>query len=589
VEVTLPNGYVTVERIAALKDQIVEIVIDEAEIQRVHGADITLRNNTSGNPVSIVNAAIVNATVPGEMAVFSGSTWIPAGYIGSGHQAAFRVNSSVAMPITSAGSFKAVVALNSGGKIGTVEKYIGSLYDTDRTITINDGDVPTELKETFVKVDTITGIPLYLYPVAGVEYRPVNLSNMAVINPSNASTKGPITWMKTGGTADSLITLNNGLLTVSGNTTTGDNGKNVYIKASIPGAGADKGTYEQTFTITLQVGTAGPANIPVSSLSASPLTLPAGNIAGLNGFLKINPQDAIAGGIPVTHGDISWSVRSGGEYVSLVNSSGGTSGIRNHVKGLKAGNATVRAVIEAGRAGGSSEKWVDIPVTVTSSSPSGTGRVIRFIRSAGVETVRSAVFVKTTYEGMTINGRAPSRAQYNLLVKGGIGNDSGLTVQQTGWTGFPWTRSGGDDHTRKDNFKKRFPPGEKVTYHTIDLARSKASGGKLSPNLGGSNEVYVDVVVPIGPEGENKYFVFFIENDNRVRGTSDGTIWDPARLNNYYFYVDLDYLPDVVRNGARVLPIFYDDWHNIPAIGIDWSKNPPVSRPKPLHLGKASR
>ena len=250
----------------------------------------------------------------------------------------------------------------------------------------------------------------------------------------------------------------------------------------------------------------------------------------------------------------------------------------------------IKATIAADRTG-AGKKETTISVNVTSSS--GGGRVIRFIRSVGHETVKSAIFVKTTYESVPITGSNASQAGVNLSAEGGKGNDAGLTIKQTGWTGVTWAKSGDGGNPSTSNFMKRFPPGQQVTYYTINLAASKAgAGGKLCPNLGTTNETYVDVVVPMGPEGTNKYFVFFREADESVRAASNGKIWDPPWDKNYYFYVDLDYLPVVTRNGAQVLPIFYDDWHNIPASGSDWTANggkaPWGNRQTPLHLGKDS-
>lgn len=142
------GGYVLIERPAALKDQIVEIVINEQEIQGAHGSNVTVVNQTGGlaYPVEIVSVTLFNAAKPDDSSVFSGGIWTPAGAIKTGKKASFRVNHSIGMPITAVDSFKAAVTLDSAnGQTGTVEKDVGGLYDIDQTITISAADLPALL------------------------------------------------------------------------------------------------------------------------------------------------------------------------------------------------------------------------------------------------------------------------------------------------------------------------------------------------------------------------------------------------------------------------------------------------------------
>ncbi|MDR1574375.1 MAG: hypothetical protein LBS37_00065, partial [Treponema sp.] len=113
VELNLPDDYVVIERLAALKDQVVEIVINESEIQNVHGANITLVNSTSAKPVQITTVTLYNVSNPGEASSFSGLNWNPQGNVPSGGTAGFRVNSSISMPIKTGSSFSASIGITN--------------------------------------------------------------------------------------------------------------------------------------------------------------------------------------------------------------------------------------------------------------------------------------------------------------------------------------------------------------------------------------------------------------------------------------------------------------------------------------------
>jgi hypothetical protein len=583
VGVELIDGYALIERRAALKDQVVEIVINAEEISKVHGADVTLVNRTGTfpvEPVEIVGVTFFNEAKPGEQAAFSGGNWNPAGYVQKDGQATFRVNSSVGMPITSGDSFGARITLYGNGRNGTIEKGVGSLYDTSRTITVTDADIPAALKKTFVPVTGASGLPASLSSsldgvnAANSVFGSVNLNAVLSLVPAAATVQGPLNWTINGGNGAGLVTLNNGVLSVKNTITASDNGKSVTVGLAIPGAGSSgsaKADYQAAFPVTLNVTQAVPANIPVTSLSASggAIDLLVGEISvNLTGLVTINPADAIVNGSAVTKGDITWTVGTGG-YVSLVNAQGAESGTRTYLKGLKAGSTTVTATIVAARTGGTA-RTVSIPVTVTAPRP--TERIVRIIRPSNPgQTITGATFIKA--DGSKLTG---GRYQWDGTLPAYSAGSATVPLWQTGQTGKRWAaytisaiRREYDDLTSQALFK---------LY---------ASGSGYSVNLDLSQieiwitgEKYADITLPFGADGTNKYFVFFFEGTGRASGTGNGST-DISMSNNYLFYVDLDNLPDVTRNGASVVPIFYNSYTHVAGIGIDFSASPPVNKPTP--------
>jgi hypothetical protein len=561
VELELPNGYAVIQRRAALKDQVVEIVINEQDIQQVPGSNVTVVNSTSAKPVQIVSVTLYNQSMPNQAAVFSGATWSPLGYVISGRQAGFRVNSSTGMPIPdNNSSFIAAVTLYGNGQMATVDKWVGSLYNVSQTITITDNDVPPALVETFTAVNNITGIPTTITSYVDTStYGHIYLNGAASVEPDTATVKGPITWSTVSGDTGYVNLQPNGELQVLAGPGAGET-KTVTVKATIAGAAGSLGNkvnYTKDFTISLAYISTVPPNVPVTGINwtGGSLTLAVGETVSLSDKVTINPYDAMVAGIPVTAADITWNTTNPATAV-IVNG--------NSVTGVAPGTVTMAGVIPTARTG-SGDKSVSITVTVTAPRP--TQRVIRLIRASGHDTVTSVVFVPKSYHGGV---SLPTYADY----PGGSKAYSIYWQSQsthplfwTGQTGIQWPTE--NAQTKKAGFIKRYPETDsRFLYRTILLPKGSSST-KLDSAAGTATEKYVDVTIPFGPAGsENKYFVFFIEGDGRVRGTSNGQL-DPSYKENYYFYVDLDALPDVTRNGAKVVPIFYDSYHNLGSFGIE--------------------
>jgi hypothetical protein len=465
------------------------------------------------------------------------------------------------MPITEYSSFTAAVTLYGNGQMATVDKPVGSLYNVSQTITITDGDVPTPLVETFTEVSDITGIPdtITSYVNNGT-YGHIDLNGVASIVPNDATVKGPISWSLYSGET-SAVNLDNGVLSVKSGPSVGDT-KSVTLRATIANAKgtlSSKTDYTQDFPITLYFENAQPTNEPVTSITwtGGTLNLLVGETVSLSDKVTINPPTAIMNGIPVTAADITWSTSNSGT-AAIVNT--------NSVKGVAPGTVTMAGVILGGRTGSGEKSTGTITVNVTAPRP--TQRVIRIIRASGTDTVTSVVFVPKSYHPSV---SLPPDAYYSLTDDVYSIYWSSLQymphpLSWTGQTGRQWPVD--NTQTKKAGFLKRYPESDpRFLYRTINLPKGTTST-KLDTNAGKDIEKYVDVTIPFGPAGsENKYFVFFIEGDGRVRGTSNGKL-DPAYTANYYFYVDLDTLPDVTRNGAKVVPIFYDSYHNLGSFGI---------------------
>jgi hypothetical protein len=173
VTVMTKNGPVVIEKIAALYNNIVDIVITQADIEiqpNQIGVRVTVTNNTT-TVSEIVNVEVYDAAVPGNKTLFTSDSWVPQSVITNGTSAVFNVISSPLMPITKNAQFKAKVAVNvirsTGNAIGYVVKdfspaeLYGELPGNSRTITLIEGDIagiqPPPIN-TFIPVTDVTVI-----------------------------------------------------------------------------------------------------------------------------------------------------------------------------------------------------------------------------------------------------------------------------------------------------------------------------------------------------------------------------------------------------------------------------------------------
>jgi hypothetical protein len=125
-------------------------------IINTRGAVFTLKNNITTWPVQIIGMTVQNKTKTSENTSYGTDTWTPLGAIDSLKNAVQMVMSSANMPIKPTVKFEAVITLYNNGNTKTITKAISPeiLYSTIepaknlRTITVENGDVPTELQIT---------------------------------------------------------------------------------------------------------------------------------------------------------------------------------------------------------------------------------------------------------------------------------------------------------------------------------------------------------------------------------------------------------------------------------------------------------
>ena len=155
IQVTMmtKTGPVVVEKLAALYNNIVDIVISQADIElkpNQTGARITVFNSTS-TPSEVVNVEVYDTAVPGNKTLFTSAYWTPHGVITNGTNAVFDVISSPLMPITKTAQFRTKLAVTvtrpNGAASGYVYKNLspdilyGELPGNTRTITLTESDI----------------------------------------------------------------------------------------------------------------------------------------------------------------------------------------------------------------------------------------------------------------------------------------------------------------------------------------------------------------------------------------------------------------------------------------------------------------
>jgi hypothetical protein len=173
IQVTMmtKTGPVVIEKIAALYNNIVDIVINQADIElktNQTGARITVFNNTTTTS-EVVNVEIYDTTVPSNKSLFTSGYWTPNGVITNGTNAVFDVISSPLMPITKIAQFKTKLAVTVTRPNGIASGYVykdfspktlyGELPGNTRTITLTESDiagiVPPPIPPQFIPVTDV--------------------------------------------------------------------------------------------------------------------------------------------------------------------------------------------------------------------------------------------------------------------------------------------------------------------------------------------------------------------------------------------------------------------------------------------------
>jgi hypothetical protein len=363
------NGIVVVERVVALKDQIVTIEIIEINLEdnQRAGSRVTVANNTS-TPTTILGLYVYNGANPDTTTLYSLNVSAPPG----GTQSLY-VLSTTGMPIVQGVDYRARLTVYGNGNIGIIEKNFepdGLLYslkpDTHtRTITLNQFDLPPELAGDFKPVTGITVAPSP-YPVNSTTESDldggnktlknggtVNLNNTVTISPADASKRSPVKWSVAGGASNKVSLSADGLLTVTGIADPGND--TVRVKATIENAAGTlvaKTDFEAEIEIRLTYQNT-IRTVKVGSITLAAPTVETGRILDLTSLATLNPSGANINGVPITPADIIWTIASDtGSTGSMINGSTFTAGT--------AGSVTIQATLPADKNGGT-------PVTQTAA------------------------------------------------------------------------------------------------------------------------------------------------------------------------------------------------------------------------------
>ena len=564
VDVDTPSGGVTVERLAEIKDQIVEIKIGQSELEDSarRGSKVTVINQTS-TASTIIGMRVYDALDNNNSAVY-GMT------VPNGNQTTLYVTSTSTLPIIQGRNYVAELTVFGNGNIGLITKNFtpdSQLFSTNpdahlRTVTLVQADIEGReppLVEDFIPVTGITGIPSELVSVLANSYGSpaqwgsMNLNSVAIVRPHNppdttTATNRTIEWsvVSSGTTAGGLYNFNpaTGALTVTGGDIA-DTGKKVRLQAIIrngQGTAAAKTDYIKSdidITLTYQYAPIIPKPVTSIGVTGGNLVLVKDSSYNLTQKVQINPSDAQIGGVPITANNLVWTVLAGGS--GNVTQSGTNGQV---ITAAAVGTLTMRGTLPAASNGTGGEKFADISVQIIEPP----NRRVRIIHRNSNDSIESVAFIPVppgdigTYWG--------SHFPTYKCVNGSTCN--GMHIFQTGHTGRVWPNGAAD--TYLSGFQTRYPNAD---YRGLNIKNT-----------------WKDVSLPAG-----KYYVFFIEKDDkRVRGYVNPGVMDPATNSNFFFYLDTEQIedryfigreekPSTTFGGSWCIPIFYESYYNIADIG----------------------
>ena len=592
VSVETVSGAVDIERLVDIKDKINEIVITQNDVEngKRNGSKIAVINNTQTTStilgISIYNQADPNRTMNIGLNIDNGS------------QASVYALSSSAFPILEGLAYRAKLTVYGNGNIGIIEKNFTPdpyLYSTNpeahlRTLTLTQSDIEGREPPLVAEFVGVTGltipttltsvIPPMGYGSQPPQYGSTNLNVVKIVNPHNATVQD-VTWsIESGGTASAgLYTFNQstGQLTVTGGDLS-NNGQTIQIKGTMINAVGTtvtpKTNYVGNFTVTLVYQPGPIAPNPVTSITlsdTSDVTLYVGQTYDLTQKVVINPADAQIGGVPITANSLVWSILSG-----LGNLSGAPT--NKIFKADYVGDVVARGTLPASANNGT-EKYVNVNIKVL-PKPTRTLRILHWGQAS--DTVKGIVLVPTNIDPATFGPNTFGQPLGLDVCDPVDANCRGQDAKLTGHTGLRWATKNDDSFFTK-SFTNLFPYGTgnpngnqyKTFTYPIKVGTSKTVSGTVVDTS------YADVEVPTG-----KYFIFFVEGDNRVRGYTHTGRYNPDYTRDYYFYVDTELHQDEYYNGRtktsppvagqNIIPIWYTSHANYANIGIT------------THLGKGT-
>jgi hypothetical protein len=343
------------------------------------------------------------------------------------------VLSTVGLPIAANEHYKARIAVTGNGLTGFIEKEFTSdssgnvvaddLYSTDpenhlRYLTLTQVDLPPELIETFVEVtgisllagqDTITSVVESNYPDGGNPQLKIkgalNLNGVAIVSPSNASKKSPITWTVIGGATGS-VSLNptTSVLTVEGIANPGY--RTVTLQATIPGGAGNYGSLNFTtpLTVTLDYFNVFRTQKVTTIYIDPPPPVEEGSTLNLPSLVTFYPSDPyIENRGPVTPADIVWTISSSTSTGSIISGATFTAGTP--------GTVTVTATLPA-NANGGTPVTKDLTITVVTRTNS-------HVDITGMDLYSGAQYLDFTTRNEEVNGskvrRVVDGGDLNLL------------------------------------------------------------------------------------------------------------------------------------------------------------------------------
>jgi hypothetical protein len=367
VSLETSDSFVVIERIAALRGQIVDIVIAQSDLnpgggeQGRYGSKVTVRNTTTTSS-TITGMYVYNKNAAASTAVYFLNLSSPPS-----SSEELYVLSAVGFPIVEGQEYGAKLSVYGNGKTALIDKTFegdGYLYSKTpdshtRTVTLTQQDlVDNDLVEIFVPV---TGITPSSYTATsytesdldgsnpGVILGTFDLKNVVEILPANATTKGPVIWGSPSGSGASYVSLNSstGILTVTGVAPEGSRTVTVPIKIEKAKGSAES---KQDFTATLAI-TLAYSNISIRTKQVDGITLTSGvqletgKSLNLNNLAALNPAGANINGAPIVPGDLTWTIVSPDSTGSSITGSTLTAG-------SSPGTVTVKATLPSSKNGG---------------------------------------------------------------------------------------------------------------------------------------------------------------------------------------------------------------------------------------------
>jgi hypothetical protein len=367
IQVTLETSagdFVVIERIAALKGQVVDIVITQSDLNPGgsdtggrYGSKVTVRNQTLTSS-NIVGMYVYNKQNVDVFTVYYLDIPSPP----SGFKS-LDVLSTPGFPIAAGETYGARLMVSANGEIGLIDKNFeegGDLYSKTpethtRTIILTQDDLLNGMVEDFKPVTGITPTeytatsytesdldgsnPAIIYNAS------FNLKNVVEVLPFDATTK-EITWGSPGGSGSAYVSLNSntGVFTVNSVAPVGSREVTVGLTiANGKGTATSKQDFTGTITIHLDYNNIRIRTKKVTAITLAPgVTLEAGKTLDLNNLASFNPAGANINGNLIELGDILWSITNAGGTGSSIAGSTLTAGSAT-------GTVTVNAELPAAK------------------------------------------------------------------------------------------------------------------------------------------------------------------------------------------------------------------------------------------------